>query len=251
MPLLITFIGLLLITIVFFLILSREEKEKIEFFHVMAHRFRSPISIIKWYVELLSNKSVGNLNDKQSEYFMEVYNASEKLDETIGSLIILLQLQSNNLTLKIEKVDIKTLINQIIQKLQFKIKRHKINLQTIYSKEQEAIIQTDSKLLNIALQNLIENAVRYTPENGNIDIKVDFLRKQALIEIKDTGYGIPKEKRSKILAESVNSRDMAFSLYLVKLILKKLHGHITFISEENKGTTFTVSLPNWVLQTYF
>src|SRR3990167_7843646 len=166
MPVFTLFLVLVLITLVFFLILSREEKDKIEFFHVMAHRFRSPISIIKWYIELLSDKSVGNLNDKQEKYFTEIYNASEKLTETIESLIVLLQLQSNNLTVKIESV-----------------------------------------------------------------------------EIKDNGYGIPKEKRSKILADSVNFKDMGFSLYLVRLILKKLRANINFKSEENTGTTFSISLP--------
>lgn len=239
----IAFLALLIITIVFYLILSREEKEKIEFFHVMAHRFRSPISIIKWYVELVSDKAVGNLNDKQKEYFAEIYKASERLNETIDSLIVLLQLQSNTLTIKIENVNIKNLIAAITQKLQFKIERHKLHLQEIYPEGQEVAIQTDSKLLGIALQNLIENAVRYTPENGNIDIKVELLNKKLLIQIKDNGYGIPKEHKSKILADSVNSKDMSFSLYLVKLILKKIRAHINFQSEENKGTTFYITLP--------
>lgn len=243
MTIFIALLGLLLITLVFFLILSREEKEKIEFFHVLAHRFRSPISIIKWYIELLSDKSVGDLNDKQKGYFTEIFNASEKLNETIESLIVLLQLQSNNLPLKTEKINVKDLIGQIIQKLKFRIERHKLHLQQTYPTEQEIIIQTDSKLLGIALQNLIENAVRYTPENGNIDIKVELSNRKLTIEIKDSGCGIPKERRSKILANSVDSKDMGFSLYLVKLILKKLQANINFKSEENKGTIFFISLP--------
>lgn len=243
MPLFIAFLTLLLITIVFYLLLSKEEKEKIEFFHVMAHRFRSPISITKWYVELLSDKSIGTLNDKQKEYFAEIYKASERLNETIDSLIVLLQLQSNNLTIKIENVNVRELTAGIIQKLQFKIERHKLHLQEAYPEGQEVVIQTDSKLLGIALQNLIENAVRYTPENGNIDIKVELLNKKLLVQIKDDGYGIPKEHKSRILADSVNSKDMGFSLYLVKHILKKLKGKISFSSQENKGTTFYITLP--------
>lgn len=243
MPIFILLAALLLLTLVFFLILTQQEKQKTEFFHVMAHRFRSPISIIKWYTELLLDKSVGDLNDKQKEYFTEIYSASERLNDTIDSLIVLLQLQSNNLTVKMEKVNIKDLVGQIIQKLKFKIEKHKLHLQEIYPKNQEAVITTDSKLLSIAMQNLIENAVKYTPENGNIDIAISFSDKRLLIEIKDNGYGIPKEKRSKILAESVTTRDMGFSLYLVALIMKKMRARINFRSEENKGTTFFISLP--------
>lgn len=234
---------LLIITLVFFLILTKQEKEKIEFFHVMAHRFRSPIAIIKWYLELLSNKSVGELNDKQREYLAEIFNSSEKLNETIDSLVILLQIQSNNLVVKTEKIDVKNIIGKIIQRLQFKIQRRKLQMQEIYPKELELTIQADPKLLNIALQSLIENAIRYTPENGNISIEANFLGKNLMIKIQDNGYGIPKNRRSGVLADSVNSKDMSFSLYLIKLILKKMRARISFKSEENKGTTFSVLLP--------
>lgn len=77
---------LIILTIVFFVFLSKEEKEKTEFFHVMAHKLRSSISIIKWYTELLSDKSVGTLNDKQKEYFNEICKSSKKLNEIIDSL---------------------------------------------------------------------------------------------------------------------------------------------------------------------
>ena len=243
MQLIIAFIGLLLITLVFYLILSKQEKDKIEFFHVMAHRFRSPIAIIKWYLELLSDKSVGDLNDKQREYFSEIHKASERLNETIDSLIVLLQIQSHKLTIKTETVDIKNLIGRTIQKLQFKIERHKLHLQEIYPKNHQLTIQADPKLLNIVIQNLIENSIKYTPENGNIAIKIDFLNKKMSIEIKDSGYGISKQKRSRILADCVNSKDMSFSLYLVKLILKAMKANIDFKSEENVGTMFSILLP--------
>jgi signal transduction histidine kinase len=237
------FFALLLLTLIFYLILKKQEKAEIEFFHVMAHRFRSPISIINWYIELMSDKSVGELNEKQKEYFTEIVNASKKLNETIDSLIVLLQLQSNNLNLKIEEINIKELIAKIIQKLKFKIERHKIHLLEIYPDGQELIIQSDLKMLNIALQNLIENAVRYSPEDGNIEIEARMSNKKLLIQIRDFGYGIPKEKRSKVLADSVSSKDMSFSLYLIKLIFKKMHASINYKSKEYMGTTFFISLP--------
>ena len=243
MQLFIVFSGFLLITLVFYLILSKQEKDKIEFFHVMAHRFRSPITIIKWYLELSANESIEGLNDKQKEYFLEIRKASERLNETIDSLIVLLQMQSHKLIIKKETVDIKNLIGQIIQGLQFKIERHRLHLQEIYPKDHEMTIQTDPKLLSIVLQNLIENSVKYTPENGNLIVKIDFLNKKLSIEIKDSGCGIPKQKRSSILAESVSSKDMSFSLYLVRLILKEMKANINFKSEENVGTTFSVLLP--------
>lgn len=243
MPIFIVFLALLLITLVFFLILSRQEKEKTEFFHVMAHKFRSPISIIKWYIELLSDDAVGTLNDKQKEYFAQIYKASERLNEDIDSLSVLLQLESNKLSLKIQTTNIKSLMDNVLAKLQFKIERHKLHLQEFYPKDKEITTQTDPKLLSIVFQNIIENAIKYTPENGNMSISVNAPNKKIFIEIKDDGYGIPKENKSRILANSINAKDMGFSLYLVKHILKKMQANISFESQENKGTTFYISLP--------
>lgn len=243
MPLFIAFFALLSITLIFFLILSKVEKEKIEFFHVMAHRFRSPISIAKWYVQLLSNTSVGKLNDKQKEYLSEISKASETLNETIESLMVLLQIQSNSLIIKIEEVNVKNLISKIVEKLQFKIERHKLYLQEVYPKDEQIMVQTDPKLLSIIVQNTLENAIKYTPENGNIIINASVYDKKILIEITDSGYGIPKERKSKILSDSVSSRDMSFSLYLVNNLIGKLKGGISFKSQINKGTTFSITLP--------
>jgi signal transduction histidine kinase len=211
--------------------------------HVVAHKFRTPISIIKWYIELVSDKSIGELNNKQKEYFAEISNATERLNESIESLIILLQLQSNNLTLKIERVNIKDLIAKIVKKLKLKIERHKITLREVYPEKEELIAQTDPKLLNISLEHIIENAIIFTPEGGKIEIKANILGRNLLIEVKDNGCGIPKERRAKILVDSVSSKNMSLSLYMIKVILKKMRARIYFESEENRGTTFYVSLP--------
>lgn len=234
---------LLIIILILITLLSREKKEKKEFFHVMAHRFRSPISIIKWYVELISDKSMGILNDKQKEYLSEIYKASERLNEILDSFFILLQIESGKLPLKIQTTNIKNLIDEIAVKQKFSLERHKLHLAKTYPKDRELIIQSDPKVLYMILENLVVNAVKYTQENGNITISADADNKNLLLEIQDDGYGIPQEKQSKILANSVSSKDMGFSLYLVKRILGKMGGKISFKSEENKGTTFSIHLP--------
>ena len=110
----------------------------------------------------------------------------------------------------------------------------------------------------MVFQNLVSNAIKYTPENGEINIKIKKEGENALIVVKDTGYGIPKDAQSKIFtkfyrADNVRTQDPngnGLGLYIVKAIVEKSKGKIWFESEEDKslpagrhGTTFFVSLP--------
>ena len=246
MELLIVFI-FILVSIIFYIVLStllsKKEKEKAEFFHFMAHRFRSPISVTRWYIELILDKSTGTLNDKQKEYFDEIYKASEKLNETIDSLLVLLQMQSHELPIKPQPTDMKSLINEITQKLKFKIDRHKLSLQVDFPTDKNLNAQIDPKLISIVLELLTENSINYSPENGNISIKTDIVSNKLTIEIKDNGYRIPIKNDSQLLASSVNAKDLEFSLSLVRNILKKVGAHTSFKTSKEKGTEFVISLP--------
>jgi signal transduction histidine kinase len=234
---------LLLITLIFFLILSTEEKDKIELFHVMVHRVRSPSAIIRWYAELLSDKSAGTLNDKQKSYLSEIYKASERLNETIQDLAVLLQIQSNKLYIEKQDVGIKNLINKTLLNHQLNIEKRKLHLKKTYPEDQEIIVKTDLKLLDAVIHNIIENAIKHTPEEGNININIKLLNNEVLFEMKNDGYGISKIGESKNLSNSVNARDIGFNLYLAKYIIPRLGGKINFTSEESKGTKLFISLP--------
>lgn len=87
MPLFIIILLLIIALLALIAILQKKEKEKIEFFHFMAHKLRSPISIIKWYTELLTDASIGTLNGRQKKYFNEIYKASEKINGIIDSFL--------------------------------------------------------------------------------------------------------------------------------------------------------------------
>jgi two-component system, OmpR family, sensor histidine kinase ResE len=234
---------LISITIIFFLILCLEEKDESEFFHVMVHRVRSPSSIIRWYVELMSDKSTGTLNDKQKDYLFEIYKASERLNGTIQSLATLLQAQANKLPVNKQKTNINALIDKILANYQFNINKRKLNVQKQYSGHQNLTVNTDPKLFDTVLQNIIENAIKHTPEEGNININTRLSSSRFTLKMKNDGYGISKIKDSGGLSNSVNSRDIGFNLYLAKLIVPKLGGKINYKSDEISGTDLSITLP--------
>jgi signal transduction histidine kinase len=244
MPILIitTLLGLLLITVIFSSLLTKQEKEKNEVFHIMSHRFRSPVALIKWYMELMSYKSIENLTEKQKEYFDEIHKASEKINDTIDSFNVYLQLKSNTIVVKNEKINIKELTDQTIQKLQFKIDRHKLSISKSYP-EQDITIQGDTKLFGIILFSLIENAIKCSPEGGVVGIKLVKLNGELLVEIKDSGFGIPRKKITKNILNSVSYEDLNFNINFAKLIMNKIQINYRFDFQENKGTTMSVFLP--------
>ena len=106
-------------------------------------------------------------------------------------------------------------------------------------------------MLRIILQNLVSNAVRYTPENGSITITITQTQKNIEVRVSDTGYGIPPEQQDKIflkLFRADNARQKVangngLGLYMTKALVEALGGTITFTSAINKGTTFICVLP--------
>ena len=106
-------------------------------------------------------------------------------------------------------------------------------------------------MTRIIFQNLISNAVKYTPENGNVWISMKLERDDVLISVRDNGFGIPKGQQSKIFeklfrADNVQNKEVegtGLGLYIVKAIIEQSGGKIWFDSEENKGTAFFVTVP--------
>ncbi len=116
-------------------------------------------------------------------------------------------------------------------------------------------MQADPKLLRMVVQNILSNAVKYTPEGGKIELSISLAdKKNILLKISDTGYGIPKNQQDRIFtklfrADNVRDKDTdgtGLGLYIVKSIVENSGGKIWFKSsgeEENSGTTFYVELP--------
>ncbi len=113
------------------------------------------------------------------------------------------------------------------------------------------VIQTDTQFLRVALQNLITNAVEYTPEGGTVSCVVSEVGSGLQVDVSDTGCGIPHNAKEKIFtkffradnARTVKAEGNGLGLYITKSMIEALGGKISFTSKENKGTIFTILLP--------
>jgi len=226
------------------------DRAKTEFVSLASHQLRTPLSSINWYAEMLLAGDAGKLNDDQNSFVEEIAKGNKRMVDLVNSLLDVSRLELGTFSVEPEEMQVCDSAKSIIKELKPDIKKKQMTLKFNCEKNIPKI-NADPKLVRIIFQNILSNAVKYTPEKGiiNMDIKVE--DKYIVIKIKDNGLGIPKNQQKKIFeklfrADNVKSSDTegtGLGLYLVKSIVDSSGGSIEFESEENKGTTFTVNLP--------
>ncbi|HUX80940.1 MAG TPA: HAMP domain-containing sensor histidine kinase, partial [Candidatus Paceibacterota bacterium] len=231
------------------------DKAKTEFVSLASHQLRTPLSTVNWYAEMLLEGDVGKLNDQQQKYLDEVYRSNQRMVELVNALLDVASLELGTFIIDPEPTDICKLMKDVIDEQQPQIDARKLRFSSSCTKS-IPLMQADPKLLRMVMQNILSNSVKYTPEDGEIDFTITLTdnKKNILLKISDTGYGIPKNQQGNIFtklfrADNVRDKDTdgtGLGLYIVKSIVKNSGGKIWFKSEggvENVGTTFFVSLP--------
>ncbi|MEK7607282.1 MAG: PAS domain S-box protein [Patescibacteria group bacterium] len=246
------------------------EKAKNEFISLASHQLRTPLSAVNWYAEMLLSGDAGKASKTQKEYLKEIYAGNQRMVELVNSLLNVSRLEMGTFTIETEQTDIEKLARDVMGELHPMIEPKKIKVKQQYGKPLPAL-NADPKLLRIILQNILSNAVKYTPEKGRVSLDIRTREKGETIggktmaepvmaiTISDTGYGIPKNQQGKIFtklfrADNVRQMDTegtGLGLYIVKSVVDHSGGTIWFLSpgelapdgEKNKGATFYVIFP--------
>ncbi len=227
------------------------DKAKSEFISLASHQLRTPPTAIKWNTELLLDKANGKLSPTQKEMVEEVKEVSEKMIETVSSLLNVSRIELGTFIVDPKPVDYREVAAEALKELKPQISLKRLQVLEKFDKGIPTI-PADPGLAKIIVENLLTNAVKYTPDEGQvaIDIKNQPKAKSILISVKDTGCGIPKKDQANIFkkmfrAENVKSKieGTGFGLYLLKSIVEMAGGKVWFESIEGKGTTFFVELP--------
>ncbi|OGK14248.1 hypothetical protein A3A93_00985 [Candidatus Roizmanbacteria bacterium RIFCSPLOWO2_01_FULL_38_12] len=237
------------------------DRAKSEFISLASHQLRTPLTTINWYIELLLSGDAGIINAEQKKFLEEAYTGSRRMAQLINALLNVSRIESDTYMISPEPVDLLRIVRSTLDELKIKIDEKNLHVNLI--KDVIPIISLDPSLMTIIMQNLLTNAVKYTPENGMINVYLKILKPQqkaddvnveiesVLIQIADNGMGIPKEQQAKIFtkmfrADNVRIQDpqgTGLGLYMIKRLIERSNGKIWFRSEENKGTAFYVILP--------
>ncbi len=226
------------------------DKAKTEFVSLASHQLRTPLSSINWYTEMLIANDIGKLNKKQTEFIKEIYDSNKRMIDLVNSLLSASRLELGTFSNNPEPTNIVELASSVLDELKPDITTKKLKI--IFSASKDwPLIEADPKFIRIIFQNILSNAVKYTPNKGEIKLTIDKDDKKISIKISDTGYGIPASQTDKIFeklfrADNIRQKDTegtGLGLYLVKSIVNKCGGRIWFESKENQGTTFFIELP--------
>jgi|GEM_PF-894666 len=226
------------------------DRVKSEFVSLASHQLRTPLTAIGWYSELLLDGSVGVLTKKQKECVKEVHEGNKRMIDLVNALLNTSRLDLGTFIIEPAMIDLVVLIKDVLKESQPDVKRKKIDIQEQYQANLPQL-NVDEKLMRIVFQNLISNAIKYTPDKGQIHISLTTDGTMFKMFVKDSGFGIPKSQQGKIFsrlfrAENVvqkNIEGTGLGLYMVKSILEQAGGTVWFESEEGQGSTFYIELP--------
>ncbi len=234
--------------------ISREkliEKMKTEFVSISAHQLRTPLSAIKWTIRMLLDGDLGELTLEQRDFLEKTYRSNEKMINLINSLLDVTRIEEGRYLYKPVLTEIEPICQFVIKSYEEEIKRKNITVDFKKPEKRLPKIMMDVEKIKLAIQNLLDNAIRYTPPGGKVTITLKYGKKEVGFSIKDSGVGIPKEQQSRVFTRffrganvmRMDTEGSGFGLYIVKNIIEAHGGKVWFESEEGKGATFYFNLP--------
>lgn len=221
------------------------ETLKTDFVSNVSHEMKTPIAIIKNYAELLQAEHM--TEERRKEYAKSVENAAARLSDLIGNILKLNKLENQRITPDIKVYDVCRQLCECILQFEEAWDEKEIELETEI--EDAAMIRADASLLELVWNNLLSNAIKFTEPGGQVAVRQTSDEKRIRIAVSDTGCGMSRESREHIFDKfyqgdtSHSKEGNGLGLALVKRVLELMDGEIQVVSEEGKGSTFTVELP--------
>lgn len=230
--------------------LAEANKMKSEFINIVSHQLRNPLSILSWGVELLTSGRLGQVGEKQVEYFKILKENTTRMKELVSDLLIVSRLETATMPFKKEEISLSDVVSRLVQKTAPFAKASNIEVEFKEGQDLPKVLADPSQLRTV-VENLLDNAIRYIKDKGEVEIFLAKKNSNVYFEIKDTGVGIPPEDQKYIFQKffragnvmKYQTQGSGLGLYIVKSVIERSGGKIGFKSQEGKGSTFWFTLP--------
>lgn len=231
-------------------LLERDNLIKKEFISIMAHNLQTPLTIVRGYADQLLKEKEG-LSPDHIRTLEIIESTVKNLVEMNGRLLTTIELQGEAIKLNKTKQDIGPLASAIVKEFRKRAEEKQITLELKVARE-PLTTEFDEEWLEVVFENLLDNALKYTPEKGKVTVRVKKTPEGGVVsEVEDTGIGIPKEEQENVLLPFRRTKDVlqadfegvGVGLYIVKTVIEKHNGQLELESKEGQGTKIRFILP--------
>jgi PAS domain S-box-containing protein len=221
---------------------------KSEFVATVSHDLRSPLTLIRGYASML--EMVGELNDQQESYVRKIIGGVDSMSRLVSNLLDLGRIEAG-VGLQIEKISPKDVVERVVAALQAQAQQKRVSLLADIPQHTLPQVEADPALLVQALQNLVENAIKYTDQGGQVQIKVNLRQESIVFEVRDNGIGIAPVDQARLFERfyrgaqpgGKQQRGSGLGLAIVKSIAERHGGRVWAESQLGKGSAFYLEIP--------
>jgi PAS domain S-box-containing protein len=221
---------------------------KSEFVATVSHDLRSPLTLMRGYATML--EMVGELNDQQQGYVRKIISGVENMSRLVNNLLDLGRIEIG-VGLQVENVSVNDIIERVVSALQLQASQKSIFLSVDVARNLPAVIEADQALLHQGVYNLVENAIKYTPNGGQVVVRVCTAQDDLVFEVQDNGIGIAPSDLPMLFEkfyrgkqrEARSQHGTGLGLAIVRSITERHGGKVWVESELGKGSTFFLQVP--------
>ena len=229
---------------------NRLEKMRSDFIANVSHELRTPISMLQGYTEAILDGVVTS-EEERNEMIRIIYDEAQRMGRLVTDLLDLARMSAGFITLDKDEVPAVASIERMTNKFAQVAKEKKVHLQYDSQVDEQLWIQIDEDRIEQVLTNLIDNAIRHTPEGQSVTVRLTEVQSYLRVDVQDTGVGIPEADLPYVFerfykADKARTRSKGgtgLGLAIAKNIVEAHEGNITVTSKQNVGTTFTFYLP--------
>lgn len=231
--------------------LKEIDQMKTEFISVASHQMRTPLSATKWVLRMILDGDLGPLNTQQKELLAKGYQTNERMILLINDLLNVSRIEEGRFQYRFVHMSLEEVVESVIQEMAETIKKKEIKFE--YQKPKVGLqrVNIDPQKIRLVVQNLIDNAIKYTPSGGKVSVFMRDEAAQIVLGVTDNGVGIPRDQYGRIFSKFFRADNVirmqtdgsGLGLFIVKSIIEEHHGSVWFDSTEGKGTTFFFALP--------
>lgn len=228
---------------------KKMDEIKSDFIYIASHQLRTPLTVSTLHTEMLLAGHCGDLTPDQKEFVNEIHFYNKKMAQLLTVFMTVSKIELGTFAMQERPTDLRLVMEDVLHELNTQIKNKHLVVAEKF--EDLPMVETDPEFIRIVFQNLISNAIKYTPHEGEITVSLSSGQNGIAVKVADTGCGIPPAEQSQVFTKLYRGSNTqnhrwesnGLGLYITKAIVDKTGGSITFHSETGKGTTFNISLP--------